>query len=140
MLRRLHDWAAVCRLGEVTSRREKRGRNLVINLTNGRAADDYGGYRPGIGSIPANIQDANIPDANTSRNLRPLFMSPIVVNEGLSHPTVGGGERDDQTLALILHSLNQCFSKWSVPPPGGVEEMQGGDRRVRLEWGAYITV
>ncbi|KAF2366957.1 hypothetical protein FHG87_002281 [Trinorchestia longiramus] len=24
--------------------------------------------------------------------------------------------------------------------PGGVEEMQGGGRRVRLEWGAYITV
>ncbi|KAF2366880.1 hypothetical protein FHG87_002372 [Trinorchestia longiramus] len=25
-------------------------------------------------------------------------------------------------------------------PPGGVEEMQGGGRRVRFEWGAYITV
>ncbi|KAF2348172.1 hypothetical protein FHG87_021073 [Trinorchestia longiramus] len=25
-------------------------------------------------------------------------------------------------------------------PPGGVEEMQGGGRRVRLEWGTYITV
>ncbi|KAF2354935.1 hypothetical protein FHG87_014309 [Trinorchestia longiramus] len=25
-------------------------------------------------------------------------------------------------------------------PPGCVEEMQGGGRRVRLEWGAYITV
>ncbi|KAF2347859.1 hypothetical protein FHG87_021385 [Trinorchestia longiramus] len=25
-------------------------------------------------------------------------------------------------------------------PPGGVEEMQGGGRKVRLEWGAYITV
>ncbi|KAF2347571.1 hypothetical protein FHG87_021673 [Trinorchestia longiramus] len=25
-------------------------------------------------------------------------------------------------------------------PPGGVEEMQGGGRRVRLEWEAYITV
>ncbi|KAF2359812.1 hypothetical protein FHG87_009430 [Trinorchestia longiramus] len=25
-------------------------------------------------------------------------------------------------------------------PPGGVEEIQGGGRRVRLEWGAYITV
>ncbi|KAF2356690.1 BTB/POZ domain [Trinorchestia longiramus] len=25
-------------------------------------------------------------------------------------------------------------------PSGGVEEMQGGGRRVRLEWGAYITV
>ncbi|KAF2351943.1 C-type lectin fold [Trinorchestia longiramus] len=25
-------------------------------------------------------------------------------------------------------------------PPGGVEEMQGGGSRVRLEWGAYITV
>ncbi|KAF2360576.1 hypothetical protein FHG87_008664 [Trinorchestia longiramus] len=24
--------------------------------------------------------------------------------------------------------------------PGGVEEMQEGGRRVRLEWGAYITV
>ncbi|KAF2365331.1 hypothetical protein FHG87_003907 [Trinorchestia longiramus] len=36
-----------------------------------------------------------------------------------------------------LHRL-QCFSKWSVPR--GVEEMQGGGRRVRLEWEAYITV
>ncbi|KAF2344493.1 hypothetical protein FHG87_024751, partial [Trinorchestia longiramus] len=26
---------------------------------------------------------------------------------------------------------------WS---PGGVEEMQGGGRRIRLEWGAYISV
>ncbi|KAF2353203.1 hypothetical protein FHG87_016041 [Trinorchestia longiramus] len=25
-------------------------------------------------------------------------------------------------------------------PPGGVEEMQGGGNRVRLEWEAYITV
>ncbi|KAF2359428.1 hypothetical protein FHG87_009812 [Trinorchestia longiramus] len=25
-------------------------------------------------------------------------------------------------------------------PPGGVEEIHGGGRRVRLEWGAYITV
>ncbi|KAF2345933.1 hypothetical protein FHG87_023311 [Trinorchestia longiramus] len=25
-------------------------------------------------------------------------------------------------------------------PPGGVEEMKGGGRRVRIEWGAYITV
>ncbi|KAF2365441.1 hypothetical protein FHG87_003808 [Trinorchestia longiramus] len=25
-------------------------------------------------------------------------------------------------------------------PPGGVQEMQGGGRRVRLEWGAYIIV
>ncbi|KAF2351503.1 hypothetical protein FHG87_017741 [Trinorchestia longiramus] len=35
---------------------------------------------------------------------------------------------------------DQCFSKWFVPPPWGVEEMQGGGRRVRLEWGAYIIV
>ncbi|KAF2347917.1 hypothetical protein FHG87_021326, partial [Trinorchestia longiramus] len=28
----------------------------------------------------------------------------------------------------------------SYRPPGGVEEMQGGGMRVRLEWGAYITV
>ncbi|KAF2354197.1 hypothetical protein FHG87_015043, partial [Trinorchestia longiramus] len=25
-------------------------------------------------------------------------------------------------------------------PPGSVDEMQGGGRRVRLEWGAYIIV
>ncbi|KAF2368854.1 hypothetical protein FHG87_000386 [Trinorchestia longiramus] len=28
----------------------------------------------------------------------------------------------------------------SYRPLGGVEEMQGGGRRIRLEWGAYITV
>ncbi|KAF2348431.1 hypothetical protein FHG87_020813 [Trinorchestia longiramus] len=36
--------------------------------------------------------------------------------------------------------VEQCFSMRSVPPPGGVEEMQGGGRRVHLEWGAYIAV
>ncbi|KAF2361139.1 hypothetical protein FHG87_008103 [Trinorchestia longiramus] len=42
---------------------------------------------------------------------------------------------------LLSYRLRQCFSKWSVPPPlRDVEEMQGGGRRVRLEWGAYITV
>ncbi|KAF2364650.1 hypothetical protein FHG87_004594 [Trinorchestia longiramus] len=35
-----------------------------------------------------------------------------------------------------------CSVSQSGPyrPPGGVEEMQGGGRRVRLEWRAYITV
>ncbi|KAF2351325.1 hypothetical protein FHG87_017919 [Trinorchestia longiramus] len=41
-----------------------------------------------------------------------------------------------------LHSTPQASSvSQSGPyrPPGGVEEMQGGGRRVCLEWGAYIT-
>ncbi|KAF2357196.1 hypothetical protein FHG87_012046 [Trinorchestia longiramus] len=46
----------------------------------------------------------------------------------------------------IDSETNTCLVYTSVPqsgpyrPPGGVEEMQGGGRRVRLEWGAYITV
>ncbi|KAF2361089.1 hypothetical protein FHG87_008153 [Trinorchestia longiramus] len=45
------------------------------------------------------------------------------------------------TLTLTLYSLCRSVSP-SGPyrPPGGVEEMQGGGRRIRLEWGAYITV
>ncbi|KAF2349482.1 hypothetical protein FHG87_019762 [Trinorchestia longiramus] len=46
-------------------------------------------------------------------------------------------------LNLGTSSRCSCFSvSQSGPyrPPGGVEEMQRGGRRVRLEWGAYITV
>ncbi|KAF2354567.1 hypothetical protein FHG87_014683 [Trinorchestia longiramus] len=40
-----------------------------------------------------------------------------------------------------LHILYTNVSQsGSYRPPGGVEEMQGGGRRVRLEWGAYISV
>ncbi|KAF2349637.1 Transcription factor CBF/NF-Y/archaeal histone domain [Trinorchestia longiramus] len=44
-------------------------------------------------------------------------------------------------LAFLDGALNDYVSQ-SGPyrPPGGVEEMQGRGRRVRLEWGAYITV
>ncbi|KAF2347189.1 hypothetical protein FHG87_022055, partial [Trinorchestia longiramus] len=37
-------------------------------------------------------------------------------------------------------SYSSVFHSGPYRPPGGVEEMQGGGRRVRLEWGAYITV
>ncbi|KAF2348914.1 hypothetical protein FHG87_020331 [Trinorchestia longiramus] len=47
------------------------------------------------------------------------------------------GDQIENSFVIILI---KCFSKWSVQPPGGVEEMQGGGRRVRLEWGAHITV
>ncbi|KAF2350335.1 hypothetical protein FHG87_018908 [Trinorchestia longiramus] len=37
--------------------------------------------------------------------------------------------------------MSSMFLKvFRTAPPGGVEEMQGGGRRVRLEWRAYITV
>ncbi|KAF2356561.1 hypothetical protein FHG87_012677 [Trinorchestia longiramus] len=38
------------------------------------------------------------------------------------------------------HKASNCFQSGPYSPSGGVEEMQGGGRRVRLEWGAYITV
>ncbi|KAF2357738.1 CECR6/TMEM121 family [Trinorchestia longiramus] len=44
------------------------------------------------------------------------------------------------------HAFSEVFLYISVSqsgpyrPPGGVEEMQGDGRRVRLEWGVYITV
>ncbi|KAF2367084.1 hypothetical protein FHG87_002163 [Trinorchestia longiramus] len=47
------------------------------------------------------------------------------------------------TQEWVRRGARTCFSvSQSGPyrPPGGVEEMQGGGRRVRLEWGAYITV
>ncbi|KAF2357832.1 hypothetical protein FHG87_011413 [Trinorchestia longiramus] len=43
-------------------------------------------------------------------------------------------------MSKIEYPLDQCLSKWSVPPPGDVEEMQGGSRRVHLEWEAFITL
>ncbi|KAF2368133.1 hypothetical protein FHG87_001101 [Trinorchestia longiramus] len=39
--------------------------------------------------------------------------------------------------SVSTHSVSQSGP---YRPPGGVEEMQGGGRRVRLEWGAYINV
>ncbi|KAF2364919.1 hypothetical protein FHG87_004329 [Trinorchestia longiramus] len=48
-----------------------------------------------------------------------------------AHPSV---------LPSMSRFREQCSSKCSVPPPWGVEELQGSGRRVRLEWGAYITV
>ncbi|KAF2347275.1 hypothetical protein FHG87_021969 [Trinorchestia longiramus] len=53
---------------------------------------------------------------------------------------------NQQYYTMLKHTFNRVYSKASVSqsgpyrPPGGVEEMQGGGRRVRLEWGAYITV
>ncbi|KAF2354653.1 hypothetical protein FHG87_014590 [Trinorchestia longiramus] len=35
---------------------------------------------------------------------------------------------------------NSVLQSGPYRPPGGVEEIQGGGRRVRLERGAYITV
>ncbi|KAF2363358.1 hypothetical protein FHG87_005885 [Trinorchestia longiramus] len=39
-----------------------------------------------------------------------------------------------------VHYDDRVSQSGPYRPPGGVEEMQGGGRRVRLEWGAYITV
>ncbi|KAF2360821.1 hypothetical protein FHG87_008419 [Trinorchestia longiramus] len=46
-----------------------------------------------------------------------------------------------QLLKCVFVMLSSSVSQ-SGPyrPPGGVEDMQGGGRRVRLEWEAYITV
>ncbi|KAF2358023.1 hypothetical protein FHG87_011222 [Trinorchestia longiramus] len=45
-----------------------------------------------------------------------------------------------QRQAYNEHGCTSVSQSGPYRPPGGVEEMQGGDRRVRLEWGAYITV
>ncbi|KAF2347360.1 Ribonuclease H2 subunit B [Trinorchestia longiramus] len=44
--------------------------------------------------------------------------------------------RQDNLTPLLLTSNSQSGP---YRHPGGVEEMQGGGRRVRLKWGAYIT-
>ncbi|KAF2356745.1 Ribonuclease H-like domain [Trinorchestia longiramus] len=50
----------------------------------------------------------------------------------VSHECLGAnGECGTQ--AASGGSLNQCLSKWYVPPPGGVEGMQGGGRRVSVD-------
>ncbi|KAF2368892.1 hypothetical protein FHG87_000348 [Trinorchestia longiramus] len=50
----------------------------------------------------------------------------------------------DRPLSSERRIENKSYSSVSQSgpycPPGGVEEMQGGGRRVRLEWGSYITV
>ncbi|KAF2368017.1 hypothetical protein FHG87_001231 [Trinorchestia longiramus] len=67
-----------------------------------------------------------------------LSESPISPMEKLSDD-VKTANADGPDRSCVVTS--ECFSKWSVPrPTGGVEEMLGGGRRVRLEWGAYITV
>ncbi|KAF2357734.1 hypothetical protein FHG87_011504 [Trinorchestia longiramus] len=45
--------------------------------------------------------------------------------------------RGEMTPACNLTSVSQSGP---YRPPGGGKEIQGGGRRVRLEWGAYITV
>ncbi|KAF2354360.1 hypothetical protein FHG87_014891 [Trinorchestia longiramus] len=76
-----------------------------------------------------------------------LFLC-ICVSGPLLPATCGGGVQAGHTCLLA-----PCVP-WEYPhiqggpvpqsgpyrPPGGVEEMQGGGRRVRLEWGAYVTV
>ncbi|KAF2349848.1 hypothetical protein FHG87_019395 [Trinorchestia longiramus] len=41
---------------------------------------------------------------------------------------------------LRRNPFNSVSQSGPYRPPGGVEEMKGGGRRVRLEWGACITV
>ncbi|KAF2351647.1 hypothetical protein FHG87_017594 [Trinorchestia longiramus] len=46
-----------------------------------------------------------------------------------------------RALELAGHAMyGRTCVRGPYRPPGGVEEMQGDGRRVRLEWGAYITV
>ncbi|KAF2362482.1 hypothetical protein FHG87_006756 [Trinorchestia longiramus] len=55
-------------------------------------------------------------------------------------------KRNFTTSESLSQKLIRAFVHTSVSqsgphrPSGGVEEMQGGGRRVRLEWGAYIAV
>ncbi|KAF2358462.1 hypothetical protein FHG87_010780 [Trinorchestia longiramus] len=42
--------------------------------------------------------------------------------------------------SIALYNHNSVSQSGPYRPPGGVEEMQGGGRRVRLGWGEYITV
>ncbi|KAF2365204.1 hypothetical protein FHG87_004045 [Trinorchestia longiramus] len=59
----------------------------------------------------------------------------------------------NQQSSILVHHLGRHLQKIvklgagpvflkvvRTAPVGGVEEIQGGSRRVRLEWGAYITV
>ncbi|KAF2361829.1 hypothetical protein FHG87_007416 [Trinorchestia longiramus] len=58
----------------------------------------------------------------------------------------GGGQLINSHLFLKIQVELKTALVYSVSqsgpyrPPGGVKEMQGGGRRVRLEWGANITV
>ncbi|KAF2346071.1 hypothetical protein FHG87_023172, partial [Trinorchestia longiramus] len=55
------------------------------------------------------------------------------VGGGLQHTIV----ETEEAVETASSSVSQSDP---YRPPGGVDEMQGGGRRVRLEWGAYITV
>ncbi|KAF2354961.1 hypothetical protein FHG87_014284 [Trinorchestia longiramus] len=74
-----------------------------------------------------------------------LFYSPELLINGfsfcVSHITAAE-VCDKCSPGVRCCSYTQISVSRSGPyrPPGGVEEMQGGGRRVRLEWGAYITV
>ncbi|KAF2343713.1 hypothetical protein FHG87_025531 [Trinorchestia longiramus] len=57
-----------------------------------------------------------------------------------------GQSSDFRFSSLTILRRKFCYVVFNVSqsgpyrPPGGVEEMQGGGRRIRLEWEAYITV
>ncbi|KAF2349493.1 hypothetical protein FHG87_019752 [Trinorchestia longiramus] len=73
------------------------------------------------------------------------FTSPPAVQDRPRHVECSTSTRVfilTQTFISNLHPNYYSSVSQSGPyrPPGGVEEMQGGGRRVRLEWGAYITV
>ncbi|KAF2350107.1 hypothetical protein FHG87_019137 [Trinorchestia longiramus] len=78
------------------------------------------------------------PHAFQSHASQPHAFQPHAFQSHASQPHAFQPHAFQPHAFQLLISLEQCFSKWSGP--GGVEEMQGGGRRVRLEWGAYITV
>ncbi|KAF2352956.1 hypothetical protein FHG87_016288 [Trinorchestia longiramus] len=61
------------------------------------------------------------------------------IGERMSETKLSSGRRIKIccSLSMIYTSVSQSGP---YRPPGGVEEMQGGGRRVRLEWRAYIIV
>ncbi|KAF2360974.1 hypothetical protein FHG87_008267 [Trinorchestia longiramus] len=69
-----------------------------------------------------------------------LFVQQVGSTGSYTKPTRITRDLGLQQPAVASVDNIECFSKWPYRPPGGVEEMQGGGRRVRLEWGSYITV
>ncbi|KAF2355452.1 Homeobox domain [Trinorchestia longiramus] len=107
-----------------------------------------------------NVSEFTIEDSSSSINTKDANNGLLSTSENHLISEVVLASRDDMTGFELTSSADlaelrmrarekldptfedESYVSQSGPyrPPGGVEEMQGGGRRVHLEWGAYITV
>ncbi|KAF2350551.1 hypothetical protein FHG87_018693 [Trinorchestia longiramus] len=91
------------------------------------------GWSPGRSMACPQLVDPFSPCCGARHGDHAVYATQPFTVHGAAHVTVVVSEH----MTGLIPSVSQSGP---CRPPGGVEEMQEGGRRVRLEWGAYITV